>query len=296
MINAADTANEVQGVIAHELGHVVGGHAVIDAGGKAATNISILSLLLGAAAAAAGGGEAAMGVLMAGQQAAMGKYLAFSRAQESTADAAGAQFLSKAGISGKGSLTFFGKLQNLAYRAGYYPREGDEFYRTHPMTEDRIATLEDVYQKDPAWAKPSDPQLEARFLRAKAKLYGYLAEPKDTLTAYPGKVFDNNYTLNTVDICPVGALTSRDFRFQMRVWFLKETRSLCTSCARGCNIVIGSRQDKVYRYEPRENPVVNSCWMCDYGRLNYKWIGRPDRLAEVRTLKPVGGNTSPSWI
>ena len=58
----------------------------------------------------------------------------------------------------------------------------------------------------------------------------------NTLTAYPGKAFDNNYTLNTVDICPVGALTSKDFRFQMRVWFLKETRSICTSCATGCNI------------------------------------------------------------
>jgi NADH-quinone oxidoreductase subunit G len=104
----------------------------------------------------------------------------------------------------------------------------------------------------------------------------------NTLTAYPGKVFDNNYTLNTVDICPVGALTSKDFRFQMRVWFLKETKSLCTSCATGCNIIIGSREDVVYRYEPRENDAVNACWMCDYGRLNYKWINRPDRLAEVR--------------
>ena len=93
-------------------------------------------------------------------------------------------------------------------------------------------------------------------------------------------MFDNNYTLNTVDICPVGALTSKDFRFQMRVWFLKETKSLCTSCATGCNIVIGSREEKIYRYEPRENDAVNACWMCDYGRLNYKWIGREDRLRE----------------
>ncbi len=73
----------------------------------------------------------------------------------------------------------------------------------------------------------------------------------NTLTAYPGRVFDNNYTLNTVDICPVGALTSKDFRFQMRVWFLKETKSICASCATGCNIIIGSREGKVYRYEPR---------------------------------------------
>ena len=104
-----------------------------------------------------------------------------------------------------------------------------------------------------------------------------------TLTAFPGKPFDNNYTLNTVDICPVGALTSKDFRFQMRVWFLKETKSICTSCATGCNIIIGSREDKVYRYEPRENDAVNACWMCDYGRLNYKWIGRSDRLQTLQT-------------
>jgi NADH-quinone oxidoreductase subunit G len=103
----------------------------------------------------------------------------------------------------------------------------------------------------------------------------------NTLTAYPGRSFDNNYTLNTVDICPVGALTSKDFRFKMRVWFLKETKSLCTSCATGCNVIVGSREEAVYRYEPRENDAVNSTWMCDYGRLNYKWINRPDRLAQV---------------
>jgi NADH-quinone oxidoreductase subunit G len=103
----------------------------------------------------------------------------------------------------------------------------------------------------------------------------------NTLTAYPGKAFDNNYTLNTVDICPVGALTSKDFRFQMRVWFLKESKSVCTSCATGCNIIIGSREEKIYRYTPRENDAVNGPWMCDYGRLNYKWIGRADRLKDV---------------
>ena len=114
----------------------------------------------------------------------------------------------------------------------------------------------------------------------------------NTLTAYPGKVFDNNYTLNTVDICPVGALTSKDFRFKMRVWFLKETKSLCTSCATGCNTIIGSREEVMYRYEPRENDAVNSTWMCDYGRLNYKWINRADRLAEV--LAGQASSLSPS--
>ncbi len=110
----------------------------------------------------------------------------------------------------------------------------------------------------------------------------------NTLAGYPGKPFDNNYTLNTVDICPVGALTSKDFRFKMRVWFLKETKSVCTSCATGCNVVISSREEKVYRYEPRENDAVNSSWMCDYGRLNYKWINREDRLIQVE--KRAAGN------
>jgi NADH-quinone oxidoreductase subunit G len=115
-----------------------------------------------------------------------------------------------------------------------------------------------------------------------------------TLINFPGKPFDNNYTLNTVDLCPVGALTSKDFRFQMRVWFLKETKSLCASCGTGCNIIIGSRQDRVYRYEPRQNDAVNSCWMCDYGRLNYKWIGREDRLARLEVGKP-GARVRESW-
>ena len=97
------------------------------------------------------------------------------------------------------------------------------------------------------------------------------------ISTYPGKAFDNNYTLNTVDICPVGALTSDDFRFQMRVWFLKETKSLCTGCGTGCNTVIGSRENRMYRYEPRQNDTVNRCWMCDAGRLTYKGIGRVER-------------------
>src|SRR5215831_12072475 len=110
----------------------------------------------------------------------------------------------------------------------------------------------------------------------------------NTLTAYPGRVFDNNYTLNTVDICPVGALTSKDFRFQMRVWFLKETKSICASCATGCNIVVGSREERIYRFEPRQNDAVNSTWMCDYGRLNYKWIQHEDRLIALSNSRGPG--------
>jgi len=98
------------------------------------------------------------------------------------------------------------------------------------------------------------------------------------LTAHPNKPLDSNYSLNTVDICPVGALTSTDFRFKMRVWFLKETKSICTSCATGCNTVIGTRLNTIYRQTPRENDEVNSCWMCDYGRLNFHYLNSSERL------------------
>ena len=104
------------------------------------------------------------------------------------------------------------------------------------------------------------------------------------LTAHPGKRLENNYSLNTVDICPVGALTSSDFRFKMRVWFLKETKSICTSCATGCNTIIGTREDIVYRQTPRENDRVNSSWMCDYGRLNFKYLEADNRLLEPQIL------------
>ena len=185
LIATADNAAEVQAVIAHELAHITGGHAIYDGGSKAATGISILSLILGGLAAAAGSSEAAMGVIMAGQQAAMGKYFAFSREQESSADAAGAGFLSKAGISGRGSISFFKKLQNLEYRHGFTRNADSEFYSSHPMTSDRIARLQDTYQADPAWNRPADAAIEVRFQRVKAKLIGYVDEPGRTLQIYP---------------------------------------------------------------------------------------------------------------
>src|SRR6266699_3745953 len=104
------------------------------------------------------------------------------------------------------------------------------------------------------------------------------------LTAHPGKRLENNYSLNTVDICPVGALTSTDFRFKMRVWFLKETKSICTSCATACNTIIGTREDVIYRQTPRENDAVNSSWMCDYGRLNFDYVQSERRLLEPQIV------------
>lgn len=186
LIEAADSAEEVQGVLAHELGHIMGGHAIrINDGAKASTGISLLSLLLGAAAIAAGGSEAGMGIMMAGQQAALSKFLAFSRVQESTADAAGAQYLSTAGLSGRGSLAFFKRLQNLEFRYGIKQDDDQAYGRTHPMSGDRIQSLREVYVIDPAWEKPADPLIEKRFQRVKAKLEGYIAEPARTLRKFP---------------------------------------------------------------------------------------------------------------
>ena len=180
---AADNVGQVQGVIAHELGHVVAGDAIrSQSGAKQATGITILSLVLAAAAAAAGAGDAAMGVLQAGERAAIGRYLAFTRVQEATADASGARFLSAAGISGKGMLEFFKKLQNLEYRLAIYSK--DSFDQSHPLTSERIQALEQKLKADPAWNKPVDPALEARFERVKAKLMGYV-DPKQAVIKYP---------------------------------------------------------------------------------------------------------------
>ncbi len=116
-----------------------------------------------------------------------------------------------------------------------------------------------------------------------------------TLTAYPGNEPKTNYDLNIVDICPVGALTSNDFRFQQRVWFLKETKSICPNCATGCNTTVWSREGIVYRQTPRDNEAVNQCWMCDHGRLNFKFINDPRRLTTPWAKAPTGEPRSLTW-
>ncbi|MEC3909987.1 M48 family metalloprotease [Sphingobium sp. CR2-8] len=184
LIAQADNVNQLQGVVAHELGHIEGGHIIRSGEGiKEATSVTLLSLVLGAAAIAAGGAEAGMGIMGLGQQAAMSKFLAFSRGQESSADLAGARYLSKAGLSGKGSLEFFKKLQNQEYRLAI-PQD-NSYGRTHPLSGERINVLREVYSVDPAWDRPVDKALEARFERIKAKLIGFVSEPTQTLRKYP---------------------------------------------------------------------------------------------------------------
>jgi len=183
LLIAADNVNQLQGVIAHELGHVAGGHSIrFREGVGQSTKISIATLILGALAMAAGAGEAGMGLMAVGQQAATGKLLAFSRVQEATADQAGASYLSKSGISGKGLLDFFAKLQNEEYRLAIY--DTDSYARTHPLSSERIQALEQLFKKDRSWSKPPDPALDARFQRVKAKLIGFV-DPKHAVQKYP---------------------------------------------------------------------------------------------------------------
>jgi NADH-quinone oxidoreductase subunit G len=98
----------------------------------------------------------------------------------------------------------------------------------------------------------------------------------------PGKVLDNPYSGNVVDICPVGALTSRDFRFRARVWYLERTKSVCGACANGCNIEIYHREGRIFRFQPRRNLAVNQYWVCDAGRLSYR-----DLQGEGRLTRPL---------
>jgi NADH-quinone oxidoreductase subunit G len=104
----------------------------------------------------------------------------------------------------------------------------------------------------------------------------------NVLALAPGKTLDNPYSTNVADICPVGALTNRDFRFRARVWYLERAESLCTGCANGCNIEIYHREGRIFRYMPRFNPDVNHYWMCDAGRMSaYALQG------EGRLLRPL---------
>lgn len=103
-----------------------------------------------------------------------------------------------------------------------------------------------------------------------------------TLTCFPGKQLTNNYSLNTVDLCPVGALTSSDFRFKMRVWFLKQTNSIDVESSVGANTIVWSREGVIYRITPRRNSEVNDEWMADTGRLLYKQVQSADRLTAIK--------------
>jgi NADH-quinone oxidoreductase subunit G len=135
-----------------------------------------------------------------------------------------------------------------------------------------------------------------RFMREVAKqpqLGVAMRGNRSTISAFPGQPLDSKYAGNTVDICPVGALTSTDFRFRGRVWFMSSARSICTGCSRGCNTLLDYLKDTAYRYRPRENDAVNQEWMCDDGRRSYKYLNN-DRLLVAREGRGAAGRDLPA--
>ena len=116
-----------------------------------------------------------------------------------------------------------------------------------------------------------------------------------TIVTYPGEEMDNPYSMNTIDICPVGALTSKDFRFKARVWDMSSTNSICVGCSRGCNTEIWVRNNEILRLTPRHNEEVNSYWMCDHGRLNtFKSVHADTRISSPQ-LRKEGQLVEISW-
>lgn len=118
----------------------------------------------------------------------------------------------------------------------------------------------------------------------------------------PGHELDNDYAMNVVELCPVGALTSKDFRFKQRVWFLDSTKSVCHGCSRGCNIHIDYNEtkysaEKVHRFRSRRNKQINQSFLCDYGRLSYtelneEFSGEVSHVEDLKELLKVDKKTA----
>jgi NADH-quinone oxidoreductase subunit G len=168
-----------------------------------------------------------------------------------------------------------------------------EYYMDYDRQRSRVELPEKVHKKK---AKPIGPLVIldqercvlcsrcVRFLDEvthTSELAFYQRGDHVELDLAPGVTLDNPYSGNVVDICPVGALTSRDFRFRARVWYLERTPSVCGACANGCNIEIYHREGRLFRFQPRLNADVNQYWMCDAGRLSYRNLQGEGRLRDV---------------
>src|SRR5207249_3269729 len=115
-----------------------------------------------------------------------------------------------------------------------------------------------------------------------------------TIAAFPDTVLDNPLSANVVDICPVGALTDRDFRFKVRVWYLQKTPSIRPGCSTGCNISVETYQNRIARFKPRVNEAVNSHWLCDEGRYCFHGLTAGERLT-TPMIRQEGGLVPATW-
>ncbi len=175
-------------------------------------------------------------------------------------------------------------------------------YFSHSLQESRLSTPKNHGPK--ATALSSSVTFDAERCIVCTRCVRFCAEITETnelgvknrgerseISTFPGKPLSNPYSINVVDLCPVGALTSTDFRFKCRVWFMESVESVCNGCARGCSITLDHHKGEVMRYRPRENREVNDWWMCDTGRMSYR------ALHEERVLAPVrGGAAGPERV
>lgn len=184
LILETDDVNQMKGVIAHETGHMIGGHVQrMGEGIQPATSVSLLSLLLGAAAIAGGAPEAGVGIITGGQAAAQRTFLKFRRTQEAAADQAMATYLEEVCVSGKGFLEVFEKFRYQTIVA--YGDRLDPYVLTHPLPSERVETMTGRLQESECFDAPIDPDHQARYERVKAKLQGYIWPARSTLGRYP---------------------------------------------------------------------------------------------------------------
>jgi predicted Zn-dependent protease len=178
-----NSPNQMIGILAHETGHIAGGHLVRDTEAMRKASIPMLiGMAVGVIAMAAGGGEAGMGAIMLSQQMAESQFLAFSRAQESTADQMGQRFLMKTHQSGRGMLEVFEKFADENARSAYY---NIPFVSDHPADRERIDALQREVDQSPYRDTPDDPKVVHQFRMIQAKLAGFLSRPDAVLQRYP---------------------------------------------------------------------------------------------------------------
>jgi len=183
LITQIDTPMELYGVIAHETGHMAGGH--LARGGEAMSKMALpyyASMLAGLGAIIAGAGDAGMAILAGGAQVAQRSVLAYTRQQEGSADQAGATYLQRAHLSGKGMLELF---ESFRDQEALSSTSQDPFVRSHPISEDRLASLEQRVKASPYYDVPDSAQSIHEFKMVQAKLNGFVDDPTTTLNRYP---------------------------------------------------------------------------------------------------------------
>ena len=185
MIMFAQNSLELKGVMAHETGHIIGGHLSRDSAAiQKATIPMLLSMVIGIAAIAAGAGQAGMLILMGGQGVAQAQFNAFSRTQEATADQMGQKFLRASHQSGEGMVHVFERMADEMARATAHP---DAYASDHPADRDRVASLQEIADASPYANVTDTPEAQHQFDMIKAKMIGYLSPVKDVLNYYPPK-------------------------------------------------------------------------------------------------------------